>query len=94
MKTCSVCGDKKSENIPKLSVPATKNSLGDVNGDNKITAADARVILRTAAKIDTAAESAIAYFDINGDNKITAADARIVLRIAAKLESIDKYIKK
>lgn len=59
--------------------------LGDVNGDNRITAYDARLVLRYSAKIEGFTEKQKVFADINSDGKITASDARIVLRIAAKL---------
>ena len=59
--------------------------LGDVNGDNRITAYDARLVLRYSAKIESFTEKQKVFADINADGKITASDARIVLRIAAKL---------
>lgn len=73
--------------------------VGDVNMDYIMNAADARRILRVAAKLD--------YFvaqpewvgkgetlgDINGDGKITPRDARTVLRIAARLETVNDIIK-
>lgn len=60
---------------------------GDLNGDNKITAADARLALRIAAKLEPNTDPAIiAVADINSDGNITAADARLILRKAAKLD--------
>ena len=59
---------------------------GDVDGDGKVTAADARLVLRAAAglaKLDTKAKIAA---DVNYDGKVTAADAREILRRAAKLK--------
>ena len=58
----------------------------DVNNDGNITAADARLALRAAAKIiEIVGENFIAA-DINSDGKITASDARLILRKAAKLD--------
>ena len=57
--------------------------IGDVDGDGKVTASDARLILRAAVgleKIDTARG------DLDGDGKITSSDARDALRIATGLE--------
>ena len=60
---------------------------GDVNSDGRITAADARLVLRYAAKIENFSDEQKKNADVNGDNKVTAADARKILRVAAKLES-------
>lgn len=62
--------------------------LGDVDRDGKITARDARMILRTSAGIDTLPDGAAASADVNSDGKVNAADARIVLRCAANIDNL------
>ena len=59
--------------------------LGDVNFDGKITAADARLALRFAARLDkpTAEQFIVANVIVN--EKIEASDARLILRVSAKL---------
>ena len=59
---------------------------GDMNMDGKITAADARLALRIAARIDELTAYSLLVGDINQDGKLTAADARKILRISAKIE--------
>ena len=76
VSTMSVCGVDYVEPITK----------GDVNGDGKVTAADAREALRAAAKIDNLSDKQKQAADVNGDGKITADDARTILRQSAKLE--------
>ncbi len=61
---------------------------GDVNGDNKITADDARRALRFSAKLDSYTTGEFAAADVDGDGKILADDARRILRASAKLETI------
>ena len=80
-RTCASCGKAETRTIEKLSYLA-----GDINRDGKITAADARLALRIAAKLDNATEYQSIVADMNQDKKITAADARKILRISAKLE--------
>ncbi len=60
--------------------------LGDVDGDGKVTAADARLVLRAAVGLEILTDDALKAADINKDGKITAADARMVLRKAVGLE--------
>ena len=60
---------------------------GDVNNDGKITAADARLVLRFSAGLQKYTASQRKKADVNGDGRITAADARLVLRIAASMNS-------
>ena len=67
-------------------------SIGDINGDGKISAADARLALRVSANLDPKTDHIMIYADINKDGKVTASDARIILRISANLENIDCYI--
>ena len=64
--------------------------MGDVDGDGKVTAADARLILRRAAKLIKFTMEQDALADVDDDGKITAADARKVLRVAAQLETFDE----
>jgi len=63
---------------------------GDVDGDGRVTAADARLILRRAAKIIKFTMEQDALADVDEDGKITAADARKVLRVSAQLETFDE----
>ena len=63
---------------------------GDADRDGKTTAADARAVLRIAAKLDRPVidNELLEVADITGNSKINADDARLILRISAKL---DKY---
>lgn len=60
-----------------------KTLLGDVNGDGKITAIDARWALQAASGARTLTEEQKAAADVNGDGKITAIDARWILQAAS-----------
>ena len=86
-KKCSVCGivTKEQEIIPATG-SSTEILVGDVNKDGKITAMDARLALRIAAKIDTPDEYQKVAANYNKDDKITAADARLILRKAARID--------
>ena len=77
-----------SVNIAEKPV-APEIDYGDVNGDSKITAADARLTLRASARIDTFTDEQSKAGDVNFDKKITAADARLILRVSAKIDSFD-----
>ena len=71
---CTVCGDEYTIILK-----------GDVNSDGRITASDARTILRIAARLETPGEAVRASADINSDGKTTSAEARSVLRFSARL---------
>lgn len=62
--------------------------MGDMNGDGKILASDARIALRISAKLESPDEQQIISGDINNNGKIDAADARKILRAAASLETL------
>lgn len=56
---------------------------GDVNNDGKVTAADARKILRVSSQLDNTAGQSAINADVNNDGKITASDARQTLQKAS-----------
>lgn len=72
--------------IPPIDEP--KVTLGDVDGNGKVNASDARKILRHSAKLELLDDAGIAAADVDGNNKVNASDARKVLRHSAKLELI------
>ncbi len=84
---CTVCGEVLDERvIPAL--PDVTYMTGDANGDGKVNAIDARIILRISAQLDSMANYSLplAVFDLTGDGKVNALDARKALRIGAQLE--------
>ncbi len=64
---------------------------GDTDGDGKITAADARTVLRASVGLIELTEELIKNADTDYNGKITAADARKILRLSVGIE--DKDIK-
>lgn len=70
-----------------------KMRSGDINGDNKITSADARLILRISANISKCSNSTMLHADTDGNGKVTASDARAVLRVAANLDKPEKLFR-
>ncbi|MBQ7637317.1 MAG: hypothetical protein IJS90_00265 [Clostridia bacterium] len=67
------------------------STLGDVDGDNRVTASDARTVLRCAVKLDYMPGTLNAAADCDFDGQITAADARLILRAAVNLEKPEKW---
>lgn len=65
---------------------AAGGMMGDVDLNGKVDAADARILLRTAAKLDVLGEDRAIFADVTSDNAINAEDARLILRAGAKLE--------
>lgn len=60
--------------------------MGDIDMDNKVSAADARKILRYSVGLEKISIDAIMYANPDFDNKISASDARNVLRMSVGLE--------
>lgn len=63
----------------------TQIMMGDVTNDRKISASDARKVLRMAAGLESTDGISMLSADADGNGKITAADARIILRVSAHL---------
>lgn len=61
------------------------NILGDVNGDGKVDANDALVILKHVANLEILDEIATLFADVNGDTQVNANDALDILKYVAKL---------
>ena len=62
---------------------------GDVNGNGKITAADAALVLRSIVKLSKLTELGKLAADVNGDGEVTVADAAEILRYIVGL--IDEF---
>ncbi len=60
---------------------------GDVDGDGKVTAADARAALRFSVRLETPTAVQKQAADMDADGLITASDARSILRMAVNLGS-------
>ena len=62
--------------------------LADVDGNGRVEAADARLALRLAVRLDTETDPRYVHAaDVNGDGKVTPEDARTILRLVVELES-------
>ncbi len=62
--------------------------MGDLDGNGKVTAEDARIALRIAARLQNATKYQMQVGDLNKDGKITAGEARLILRFVAKLDAV------
>ncbi len=75
---CTDCGDEK------VTVLA-----GDVSGDGKITAEDARLSLRASVGLETLSDEQAQAAEVTGDGIIKAEDARLILRASVGLETLN-----
>ena len=63
----------------------------DADASGKVTAADARMILRRSVGLEKIAEEELFYMDADLSGSITASDARTALRISVGLDGNEKY---
>ena len=79
--------------IPYAIRPVTANAAsvkaGDVDLDGKVSAADARLTLRSSVGLEKLSAEKTLNADADRDGKITAADARLILRKSVGLETLD-----
>ena len=80
---CTVCGYELKPDAPTY-------TLGDVDGKDGVTAADARLALRAAVGLEKYEKGSREFLaaDVDLSSTLTAADARLILRKAVKL--VDK----
>jgi hypothetical protein len=62
-------------------------TLGDLNGDGKISVADATLSLRIAVGLLTATDDQKAADDVNKDGKWTVGDTTLILQVAVGVKS-------
>ncbi len=79
VKKCTVCGDVLAEEEIKKLV------LGDVDGDGKIMAVDARKVLQYCANLIELDEVQLNTGDVNEDGVVDLTDARWILQYMANL---------
>jgi serine protease len=83
--TLKVTDDAGKADTASATISVTSGADGDLDGDGKVTAADALLVLRMAVQLDPVTAYGLAHGDMNGDGKLTAADALLVLRKAVGL---------
>ncbi len=64
--------------------------MGDTDGDGKITAADALLVLQAATKKKTLTSAQFAISDMDGSNSINSADALLILQTTAGLRPLQQ----
>ena len=87
-QVCGRCGDVKTRTLAQLThLEAAQCPTGDADMDGKVTAADARLILRLAVKLDDGLDAAQKQkADFDGKDGVTALDARCALRVSVNLD--------
>ena len=69
-------------------VSAEKILKGDVSGNGKVEAGDARLALRCSVGLEELTAFQMKVSDMDGNGKVTAADARSILRTSVGLEEL------
>ncbi len=87
-RSCSLCKKTESRYTDKLSF-----DVGDLDGNGIITAADARIALRSSVGLENLSDSQKLSADVDNNGSVTAADARLILRASVGLEDLKKYKK-
>ena len=74
-----------------FAIRAATSVLGDVDGDGKIAAADARLALRQSVGLEKYKKGSLEFTaaDVNKNGKVEASDARLILRASVGLEDIN-----
>lgn len=62
---------------------------GDINGDGKLSAADARLALQASAKLTELSVPSLLAGDLDGNGSISAAEARKILRVSSKIDTFE-----
>ncbi len=73
---------------PVTPEPEETKKIGDLNGDDKLTVADLRILHRHLTGAEKMKDKQISLADLNGDGKITVADLRIIHRHLTGAEKI------
>ncbi len=65
---------------------------GDTDGDGKVTASDARTILRCAARLEIIDHTRDGAYELDGVFGVSASDARLALRVSVGLDSRPSHV--
>ena len=60
---------------------------GDVNGDGKLTAADARLALQASARLTTLESPFMIAADLDANGTVSAGEARKILRVSSRIDT-------
>lgn len=63
-------------------LPASAAAFADADGDGRILAADARLVLRASVGLSPWTDEMLKSCDIDNDKSLTSADARLILRLS------------
>ena len=83
------CNDCQKYISGHKEIPVLMN-IGDIDGNGKIDATDARLALRAAVGLDTLSDAQKKSADVDFDGQVTSSDARLILRAAVGLEELKK----
>ena len=80
-------------NVTAVVTVSANATPGDVDGDDMVTAADARLALRRSVNLESFSQGSREYVacDADKDKNVTAADARLILRASVKLENLSLF---
>ncbi|MBQ6865174.1 MAG: phosphodiester glycosidase family protein [Clostridia bacterium] len=85
--------DGDEEGLCDICSPKPVRDLGDVDGDYKVSSADARLALRFSVKLETLTEKQQLFADVDKSGAVDSSDARLILRAAVGLEDLKEWMK-
>ncbi len=85
IRECKVCKFTETRVVDNIQ-SSQKDKIGDADGNGKVMATDARIVLQVVAGLKQNDDLIFSNADINYDNKITAVDARLILQIVAGIK--------
>lgn len=85
---CQDPGDKNESDViigRGVIIPSLDSyCMGDMNGDGKVTAGDARLALRFSSRLESYTDRQYVLADVDGDAKLTSTDASNILKYSSK----------
>ena len=87
--TCALCGQTRTEAIPKLPPEQSEYRPGDVDNDGEVSSGDARLALRASVQLEHYEPGSASFLaaDVDKNGEIEASDARTILRVSVQLET-------
>ena len=86
VETVAVGNNDNTDNDTPI-IPDTKNTkYGDLDGDGKVTSADALLVLRASVNLEKFDNTKTKLADVDGDGVITSSDSLFILRNSVGLK--------
>ena len=88
---CVYCGYQKKDAVVVDEQSSDARQMGDIDADGKVSAADARMILRCSVSLENFDAVQLVYSDADYSGTVDASDARTALRCSVGLENVVRH---